>query len=948
MQQRHRPSAESIGSGYEEGEMAARGSTTGEAPAPAAPGPQHLDGDDDDEDEDDESGRPVELKRYVRSLSQRSLGYFSMLSSTDFNYQHLDFPTPPEPPEPERPQSVASLLRESMSTSDIRTHSRASPTPSFHDRALPRNADSMAKLAFHRPFDTQLMHGFSQSSRFSSIRSSAENLLGPGSYGAGGLGPRKTTSGARIVGKAYVSTKHLDDASAVGPGSYNPVLSGLRPEFGADDHKMSSTFMGSTGFDPSHRVAEIMPDCGSYNPSWLPGLVKQPGTRGLSFGKPNGQGNAEKKSSLNPFESATSPAVGPGAYNPTLPAERSAPSAFLVARPPERPSQSRNLGPGAHAVPDRPPVTGAQGKLGAQRSFAARPYAGPMLDPEDKVKILARSKTFETLVHHQLTDDGRRDRQHQLNMSYLVRDERIAIASQVKAQQDAEIESRRRSIENKVEVRAEMKAKRHASLYRQLFFATIVMHGARASLLGERVAAARAHESQEKRRSWAAILIARFWRRSLGFAALRKRRMEVLSKSTIKTALNRYLVRTRQRVMDGAQKVLVEFMKEVRDSGHIAKAVRTAMYRIRVLQRAWRRLRARRAADLEMAMMQWDWFEPRRLAIGEKKRKKAEAGISLGGGVKFDVMGAGGGKAEDDLNRRGSTASPAGNLIGSTPRPKGIKRRDSVKSDQGNDGSSTPGRKGKRHDSQLSTSSGGDTPRHHAGETPRHGGETPRHSNKKRGNSGAGGATPRPDSGGGHTGAMTPRGDMSGIMTPRGLMTPRDAQTPRSRSRGKDKKSNDERRAHPMRGQVQGIIVLPEPIKRLKLRIWLKERERAHKARWRAYEARFAQVEADLRKQVEAKDIRNEAKILLGLEKSNFVTETELKKKVIMYSGPPPMRSPWLPERELNALIDEALSAHHFKSEPKKKKSSLSLSFESPAPTRMPSSSVGMGLSESK
>ena len=94
-------------------------------------------------------------------------------------------------------------------------------------------------------------------------------LLGPGSYGAGGLGPRKTTSGARFVGKAYVSTKHLDDASAVGPGSYNPVLSGLRPEFGADDHKMSSTFMGSTGSDPSHRVAEIMPDLHRLPPRLL-------------------------------------------------------------------------------------------------------------------------------------------------------------------------------------------------------------------------------------------------------------------------------------------------------------------------------------------------------------------------------------------------------------------------------------------------------------------------------------------------------------------------------------------------------------------------------------------------------------------------------------------------------------------------------------------------------
>ena len=37
-----------------------------------------------DEDDDDRTGRPVELRRYMRSLSQRSLDFFSKLSG---NYQ---------------------------------------------------------------------------------------------------------------------------------------------------------------------------------------------------------------------------------------------------------------------------------------------------------------------------------------------------------------------------------------------------------------------------------------------------------------------------------------------------------------------------------------------------------------------------------------------------------------------------------------------------------------------------------------------------------------------------------------------------------------------------------------------------------------------------------------------------------------------------------------------
>ena len=307
----------------------------------------------------------------------------------------------------------------------------------------------------------------------------------------------------------------------------------------------------------------------------------------------------------------------------------------------------------------------------------------------------------------------------------------------MKAARDVEIESHRRAIENKLEVRAEMRAKRFASLHRQLFFATIVKHGAAISLLGQKVSHVRKQVEEEKRASWAATLIATFWRRSMALAKVRQHRQEVLAHRLIRDGLGRYLARAREKAKHHSQKVLVNFFEEVRDSGRLPRAVRTAVFRIRQVQRAWRRYRARKAAYLEMAMMQWDWFEPRRVLIGEKKKKKAESGISTSGSVKFDLAGSSGKPEPPGIERRSSTASVVS--AGATPpvqRPKALKRRDSVKSDGGSEGDSTPRRKLKRRDSTKSSSP--------ELMTPRNGSMTPRE-------------TPR-----GASGSMTPRS-----MTPR-------------------------------------------------------------------------------------------------------------------------------------------------------------------------------------
>ena len=125
-----------------------------------------------------------------------------------------------------------------------------------------------------------------------------------------------------------------------------------------------------------------------------------------------------------------------------------------------------------------------------------------------------------------------------------------------------------------------------------------------------------------------------------------------------------------------------------------------------------------------------------------------------------------------------------------------------------------------------------------------------------------------------------------------------------------------------MKGQVQGALVIAEPIKRLKLRIWQREREKAHRKRWRNYEQRVLDVQEDIKKDTEATDIRNAAKQLLGgIPLTRYLSRREERRKIYRAAGAPPTKSPWLPERELCHLIDEALAAHHFKAADKGKKS---------------------------
>ena len=79
-------------------------------------------------------------------------------------------------------------------------------------------------------------------------------------------------------------------------------------------------------------------------------------------------------------------------------------------------------------------------------------------------------------------------------------------------------------------------------------------------------------------------------------------------------------------------------------------------------QRAFRRFLAMRAAKIQMAIEQWNWFEPRRVLRLERRKmqkgQREEAAANAGGGVKFGIKFAGAEreKSEFDLGtaRRGS------------------------------------------------------------------------------------------------------------------------------------------------------------------------------------------------------------------------------------------------------------------------------------------------------
>ena len=881
------------------------------ASAPQRGKPRRLTSDDlfADDDDDDRTDRPVELRRYIRSLSQRSLDFFEVLDSKDFLYQQLELPKPKEKPPPEPTISEAAVLFEALHSGSTASLSTASTTSM-------RRSASAGKLAFHKPFDTKMVHAFSRVPRFEEQGSRPMDILvGPGDYSGPAVDPRRRPKAAKVVGKwttPKIEDMNVNETRALGPGTYNPPMPGMARPIGVYDESMPS-FLGSTSgstdtlkLKPNNET----PGVGQYEPKIMAGIDKQPGRRGAFFGAALSNAESDSKGAFS-NSGSTPEIIGPGAYNPRRPADKHTYKAFLAGRPSEHQLASVGVGPGSHQVAgtghafaSHPSVaTTVAAKLGPIHSFAGKPYSEPSREPEERKAALALSKSYSELNMFELTAEGRMQRMEERNEGFKVRDLRIAAAAKVRETVVKQRESMRRAIEHKQEVRAEIRAQRAASMHRQLSLAVFVAIAARAELMGMWIEEMREYRAKERRRIEAANKLATWWLRSMYFAKRRQQRAEVLARGNIRACLRRYLERAREQKMNNAATILLHFLESAKEAGFLPRAVKESMYRIRFIQRAWRRVRMRRATYVELAVMQWNWFEPRRIARLEKRRKQAAASAG-GGGVMFSAKdlekhNRGSGDLGGLYSRRGSAMSDAGDDFMNTPR-----------------GSHTPRRRDSslRRSSSISSALGEQgfggmmTPRLN---TPRL--NTPR-LNTPRMSIGGGLNTPRlntPRAPGEVSAPTTPR-LLSAPQTPRlgGSFTPR-LHTPRDNRPKRKKTEMKLTRVHPMKNQIQGNLVLPDSIKRLKMMMLVRQLEREHRRKWKKYRADVRDVQEQLRKQVETKETVAAAKqLLLGLDETKSVSEAAIQEKLRKAVGPPPTRTPWLPEKELHTLIDEALKTY--------------------------------------
>ena len=128
-------------------------------PEPEEPGAALL---AEEEEEEEEDHRPLELRKYIKSLSKRQHDYFTKLEHKSFIYQHLELPTKKEPPPKPPPVPPSYVLDEIMRKNTGSVSSDAIRISRIHLRG----SNSYAKGAFPSLFDTSMVHTFSVTQRF--------------------------------------------------------------------------------------------------------------------------------------------------------------------------------------------------------------------------------------------------------------------------------------------------------------------------------------------------------------------------------------------------------------------------------------------------------------------------------------------------------------------------------------------------------------------------------------------------------------------------------------------------------------------------------------------------------------------------------------------------------------------------------------------------------------
>ena len=301
------------------------------------------------------------------------------------------------------------------------------------------NARAFASFWDHR----RVQHIFTRQQRWPpSTQLPTDQLKGPGEYAGPATGERATGRSAAIKPR-WRETPKTTGGAPVGPGRYDPALSGTLRHFGAYDETIPSALTRAPRGCGGAASAYSSP--GFEGHPGLPPRPAAPGSRGLSWGV-SGATTAEGDGRPEPFIPSCPPAaLGPGAYHPSAPSLHR-PSAVVRGRPFAMRATSEGVGPGSHNLPERPRTTAPAGGSFPAFSFAATPYM-PRGRPQERAAALAKSRSHAELVAHSLSPAGRAEAAALRAERARLDEERAVRAAERRAGEAAAHEQRRRELE---------------------------------------------------------------------------------------------------------------------------------------------------------------------------------------------------------------------------------------------------------------------------------------------------------------------------------------------------------------------------------------------------------------------------------------------------------------------------------------------------------------------
>ena len=542
-----------------------------------------------EEEEIVEGTRATEYSELVRTLNDRSVGYLQQMQADNFMYQHMtraiDLPRPQK-----RPQSAM--------LSSTKAIFAGSPTLSPVELGRQQSSKGWAST-FATPYShRRIIHTFPTTQRFPSDEPLPDAVLvGPGDYA--GAPTAHTTDGPMALIRSRPTKQDAPRTGpSIGPGKYNPSLTGLHFPIGEYD----ST---ATGFPRASRQPVIeVPEgsSGDYEPAMVI-MPRAPGHRGLIFNPLNPQelyGGSGRQTFKN--TSSTEPGVAPGSYEPKM-KHRYAhePHAIISKTVSTEALQEPTPGPTTFHVPARPPTTVPAGTKGPTISFAAAPWQRRYMSSEAKADLANRPERLVARVMEEVTPAGRLRRQEEAAERFKQREARLREATTrrtavLKQKEELALKQQEhRDARPTPEMRAAQLAMRQEEMHRQSTWASILKIVAAHQVMARAVENAREKRDNDK----AARIIANQWKRNSKFNAARKAK-DSLCRDMVNDCLARYVRRCREKRRITAIDLVRTFLADLRESSAVVLAFRKANYRIKGIQRGWRRLVIKRQAQLEV------------------------------------------------------------------------------------------------------------------------------------------------------------------------------------------------------------------------------------------------------------------------------------------------------------------------------------------------------------